>query len=141
MLNRKKKRRGFTLIELLIAIAIIGILAAIALPRFVRARYRAYLSACMQNERNLATALESYRTDNRVYPVALNVLVQAGGAGTITSIPFCPSAPGTQYTYVVNPEGDQFTLSCDTGYHQYQIQGMTAGYPMYVAGLGVVEKP
>lgn len=137
----KKKRRGFTLIELLIAIAIIGILAAIAVPRFVTARYRAYLSACMQNERNIATALESYRTDNRVYPPALNTLVQAGGIGHLAALPNCPSAPGTQYTYVVNPEGDQFTVSCDTGYHQYQILGMTAGYPMYIGSQGVIDKP
>jgi len=140
-MNTKKRRRGFTMIELLIAIAIIGILAAIALPRFVKARYRAYLAACLQNERNLATALESYRTDNRVYPPTLNTLVQAGGMGTITAIPFCPSAPGTQYTYEVNASGDQFTVTCDSGYHQYQVPGMTAGYPMYVAGQGVVEKP
>lgn len=137
---KRRNRCAFTLIELMVAMAILGILAAISIPRFVRARYRAYQSACMQNERNLATALESYRTDHRFYPTTVGGLVQAGG-GTISAIPSCPSAPGTQYTYEVNSDGDGFSISCVAGFHEHQINGQSDGYPQYQAGLGVREFP
>ena len=137
-MKKPGRRRGFTLIELMIAIAIIAILAAIAIPRFVTARYRAYFSACLVNEKNLATALESYRTDNRTYPPNLTTLVQSGGAGFINRLPSCPSAPSTQYTYEVAADGETFTISCP-GYHQYQIVGQQPGYPQYQAGSGIRE--
>ena len=53
-------RKGFTLIELLIVVVIIGILAAIAIPKFASTKQRAYLSAMTSDLRNLATAQESY---------------------------------------------------------------------------------
>ncbi|MBT9582162.1 type II secretion system protein [bacterium] len=137
-MRNNRRRRAFTLIELMIAIAIIAILAAIAIPRFVTARYRAYLSACSVNEKNLATALESYRTDYRIYPPALITLVGAGGSGYIQSLPSCPSAPTTQYTYVPTPDGEGFTIGCP-GYHQFQINGQLPGFPQYVAGFGLKE--
>ena len=53
-------RKGFTLIELLIVVVIIGILAAIAIPKFASTKERAYLSAMTSDLRNLATAQESF---------------------------------------------------------------------------------
>ncbi|MFH1741960.1 MAG: prepilin-type N-terminal cleavage/methylation domain-containing protein [bacterium] len=61
-------RKGFTLIELLIVVAIIGILAAIAVPNFMNARIRASVAKVEADMRTLATALESYRLDNNGYP-------------------------------------------------------------------------
>lgn len=58
-----RNREGFTLIELLIVVVIIGILAAIALPKFGETRQQAYLSAMQSDLRNLQTAQEMYYND------------------------------------------------------------------------------
>jgi type IV pilus assembly protein PilA len=62
-----RNRKGFTLIELLIVVVIIGILAAIALPKFGQTRERAYISAMQSDLRNLQTAQEMLY--NTGYPV------------------------------------------------------------------------
>lgn len=62
-----RPKRGFTLIELLIVVAIIGILAAIAIPNFLQAQVRAKIAKVQGEMRNIAQALELYRTDNRDY--------------------------------------------------------------------------
>ena len=63
MLNRK----GFTLIELLIVVVIIGILAAIAIPKFSNTKEKAYIAAMKSDLRNLVTAEESYFADTNLY--------------------------------------------------------------------------
>lgn len=68
MLNMIRNRKGFTLIELLIVVAIIGILAAIAIPQFSAYRAKAYNSAATSDLKNTKTNLESYFADNQKYP-------------------------------------------------------------------------
>lgn len=62
-----KHAKGFTLIELMIVIAIIGILAAIAIPKFSFYRYRAFNAAVMNDLRNAANAQEAYYVDESTY--------------------------------------------------------------------------
>ena len=62
-----KKRQGFTLIELLIVVAIIGILAAIAVPNFLNAQVRAKVARAQSEIRNLKAVLESFFIDNNQY--------------------------------------------------------------------------
>ncbi len=62
-----KKTGGFTLIELMIVIAIIGILAAIAIPQFASYRSRAFDAAAMSDLRNAMTAQEAYFIDYETY--------------------------------------------------------------------------
>jgi len=64
-----RKHKGFTLIELLIVVAIIGILAAIAIPNFLEAQVRAKLARVYSDYRTVATALEAYCVDYNDYPV------------------------------------------------------------------------
>jgi len=64
MLTNKK---GFTLIELLIVVVIIGILAAIAIPKFANTKEKAYVASMKADLRNLVTAQEAYFADNTAY--------------------------------------------------------------------------
>ncbi len=60
-------KKGFTLIELLIVVVIIGILAAIAIPKFASTKEKAYLASMKSDLRNLVTAEEAYFSDNQTY--------------------------------------------------------------------------
>ncbi len=91
--RRLHNKRGFTLIELLIVVAIIAILAAILIPNFLRARAQAQVSATKGNEKNLATALESYFVENLTYPTALSTLAP-------TYLRAVPNDPCTNGAYV-----------------------------------------
>jgi prepilin-type N-terminal cleavage/methylation domain-containing protein len=78
----KNGRRGFTLIELLIVVVIIGILAAIAIPKFSNTKGKAVVASMKSDLRNLAGVQEAWWVDNRAY---YGGLVPAGG------FPFSPS--------------------------------------------------
>lgn len=69
-----KDRKGFTLIELLIVVVIIGILAAIAIPKFSSAREKSFRAAMMADLRNVAGLQEVYHSDNHSYSADLDDL-------------------------------------------------------------------
>src|SRR5258706_12569183 len=70
-MNRSTNQSGFTLIELLVAVAIIGILAAIAIPQFAAYRAKGFDARSASDCRNIATAEEAYFVSNSGYTVTL----------------------------------------------------------------------
>ncbi|MCF8069564.1 MAG: prepilin-type N-terminal cleavage/methylation domain-containing protein [Desulfobacterales bacterium] len=66
-LQNKDNEKGFTLIELMIVVAIIGILAAIAIPQFASFRVKAFNSAASSDVKNIKTSLESFYSDHQSY--------------------------------------------------------------------------
>ena len=69
-----RSRKGFTLIELLIVVVIIGILAAIAIPKFANTKSKAYVTAMKSDLRNLVSAEESFFSDSAKYTTNLTSL-------------------------------------------------------------------
>ena len=87
-----QNRKGFTLIELLIVVVIIGILAAIAIPKFASTKEKAYLAAMKSDLRNLVTAEEAYFSDNQAYLFATASNVGGAPSELDATTHYVPSA-------------------------------------------------
>ena len=95
----KSNEKGFTLIELMIVIAIIGILAAIAIPQFSAYRTRSYNSAAQADVRNTATAMEAYFVDHQSYADAAGSLTGSTfGLATSQNVTVTATGSTTGYT-------------------------------------------
>ena len=108
MLNRNSK--GFTLIELLIVVAIIGIIAAIAIPNLLNAIDRGKQKRTMADLRSIGTAVESYAVDNNVYPVATDSATLTTSVQPVY-IKSMPAADGWANAFSVASVTTQYTLA------------------------------
>jgi type IV pilus assembly protein PilA len=99
-IRSKKARKGFTLIELLVVIVIIGILAAVAVPRFMGAQDRARVGAARTDLDQFRQALGMYEIDHANYPAAMTL----ANAPTVL-------VDGTGNPYMTLPTGSNFVAS------------------------------
>jgi len=106
----KTSEKGFTLIELLIVVAIIGIIAAIAIPNLLNAIDRGKQKRTMADLRSIGTAVESYAVDNNVYPVAASAAILKTLVEPIY-IKTMPTMDGWNNTFAVASVASEYTLS------------------------------
>ena len=108
---QNSRKSGFTLVEIMIVVAIIGLLAAIAIPNFVKARTTAQKNACIANLKQIDGAVQQWALENKKVssdqPVTSDVSAYLKG----NSLPACPA--GGSYTLGVVSANPTCTLSTD----------------------------
>ncbi len=105
-----RNSKGFTLIELLIVVAIIGIIAAIAIPNLLNAIDRGKQKRTMADMRSIGTAVESYAIDSNIYPVGGDLATVSGDLAPIY-IKVLPTLDGWQGTIDYDStDGSEYTV-------------------------------
>jgi prepilin-type N-terminal cleavage/methylation domain-containing protein len=110
--NKASRKAGFTLVEIMIVVAIIGLLAAIAIPNFIRARATSQANACINNLRQIDAAINQWALENGkgsgstvLYPNAVSAYIKLNSAG---SVPPCPAGG----TYATTSVGATPQINC-----------------------------
>src|SRR3954454_1769480 len=119
---KTNRKSGFTLVEIMIVVAIIGLLAAIAIPNFVRARTTSQQNACINNLRQIDGAKQQWALETKASQTATPDVTDIApylGRGAAGTQPTCPSdaAQGFGTSYVMNNLSTAPTCKINTTNH------------------------
>ena len=121
-----RNSKGFTLIELLIVVVIIGILAAIAIPKFANTKEKAYVAAMKSDLRNLVTAQESYFADQVSYTTSTTAINFSSSTGVTVTV---GTANGTGWNATAKHNATTKTCGIFVGSASAPISGQNEGEP------------
>ena len=102
-----RSKKGFTLVEIMIVVAIIGLLAAIAIPNFIKARTQARKNICISNLRTLYHALEEYMIDTNTESGVSMSLTGTPIIGETSYVKTKPTCPGSGANYANTNTGSK----------------------------------
>ena len=109
---KKNRQKGFTLVEIMIVVAIIAILAAVAIPSFIRYRNDSRTAACIGNMQQLRTAAESYLTK---HPGTAPALTDICGTEDTKYLKQTPTCPKDSSSYTIALDNGAIKITCGSG--------------------------
>ena len=103
------RKAGFTLVEIMIVVAIIGLLAAMAIPNFVKARASSQMNACFNNKRQIDSAIQQWALETKQLATA--------SATSVNVTPYLkgqvmPTCPAGSVAYAIGGTVDTDTITC-----------------------------